>query len=133
MDAREELDVFVDGQIAVEREALRHVADARGGLPRLAKWIGAKDSYRSAVGRQQSTDGAHRGRFAGAVRADDAEHLARVHIERHAIQGDRGVELFTQAFDGDYGRHGLNEPSDPDRLPPACRASARPCCCRRRP
>ena len=43
-------------------------------------------AQRSAVGMQQSADQANRGGLTGAVRADQAEHLAARHLEREAVQ-----------------------------------------------
>ena len=129
MDARKGHDVFVDGQIAVEREALGHVADARGGLTRLVKWIGAK-IMRSAIGREQPQTARMAVVLPGAVRADARTFRPRS-PRTTPRQGGRGAEL--PGFDGDRGRHGLNSLQTQIDFHRHARASGHPCCCRRRP
>ena len=48
VDAAEERDVLIDGEIAIEREALRHVADAALDAFRIAADVDAADHGRAA-------------------------------------------------------------------------------------
>lgn len=81
MDLREERDVLVDREVAVQAEALRQVTDARRDLAVLSDGIDAEDADRSGVGVQQAAQQANRRRLAGAVRTDETEHLAAVDVE----------------------------------------------------
>ncbi len=77
VDLGEERDVLVDAEVAVEREALRQVADP-ARRARAARACGSRPQVvtRAGVGLEQAEHHAQRGRLAGAVRADQAEHLA---------------------------------------------------------
>ena len=85
----------------------------------------AADQRGALVGGVQAEDHPHGGGFPGAVRADEAGHLARGDGERHPVQGQHRPEPLAQAadFDGCFhacqlgngggpGRH-AGEPSSP--------------------
>ena len=76
VDAAEEPDVLIDGQPLVEREALRHVADAPLDAFRIAADVDAADRRRAARRLEQPAQHADRRRLAGAVAAEEAEDLA---------------------------------------------------------
>ena len=83
-----QLEILPDGELAVERECLGHVADALArlhvvGAHRLTEQFG-----RAFRDRQQSGQHFHRCRFAAAVRAEKAEDLAAADLEAHVIDGD---------------------------------------------
>ena len=85
VDPREERDVLVDGQIAVQAEPLRHVADRR------ASPCGGRETDRRQARARVPASGAsspqisrRRRRLARAVRTDDAEHLAAADVEASA-------------------------------------------------
>ena len=80
----EERDVLVDGQIAVQTESLREIADALGQRAMRAHRIEAEHAHLARVGVQQPAHQANRRRLAGAVGADEAEHLAALHVEAQA-------------------------------------------------
>ena len=63
-------------RVAVEAEALRQVADLRGQRAMLLDRIEADDADRAGVGVQQPAQQPDRRGLAGAVRSDQAEHLA---------------------------------------------------------
>jgi hypothetical protein len=85
VDGGEEGDVLVDREIAVEREALGQVADPAAELGASPDGVDAAGAHRPAVRRQQSEDDAQGGRLAGAVRADQAEHLAALDAEADVV------------------------------------------------
>ena len=89
VDLGEEGDVLVDAEVAVEREALREVADLRREPPPLAQRVEAAGAHAPGVGLQQAEDRAQRRRLARAVGADQAEHLAAPHVEGHARRRPR--------------------------------------------
>ena len=76
VDLGEEGDVLVDGQVAVEAEALRQVADLAGDGAMLGDGIAAEHADAPGVGREQPAGQADGGRLARAVGTDQAEHLA---------------------------------------------------------
>ena len=85
---RVKIEVLPDRQFGIERERLRHVADAIArthvaGIERLA------EQQRLAFARRQQAGQHFHGRgLAAAVRADEAEDLAALDGEAHAV--DRG-------------------------------------------
>ena len=86
VDLREERDVLVDAQVAVQREALREVADRAGDVAMLLHRILAEHADRARVDMQQPADRADRRRLAGAVGTNQPEHLAFVDTKRHPAQ-----------------------------------------------
>src|SRR6185436_14763411 len=92
VDAAEEGDVLIDGELLVEREALRHVADA----PLHAFGIGADvdAAHRGGArrGPEQAAEHPDGGGLAGAVAPEKSEHLAGLHVERHVVHGDEVAE-----------------------------------------
>jgi len=70
--------MLVDAHLRVEASFLGHVADTSlGGCVHRRP----APSNLSGVGPLQPEDDAHRSRLAGAVRADEAEHLTRSYVE----------------------------------------------------
>ena len=58
-----------------------------------------------ALGRSWPEDAVEQGRLAAAVGADDAENLALVDLERHAVDGDDAAEALSEIVDGEDGAH----------------------------
>ena len=83
-----QLEILPDGELAVERECLRHVADALARSHVVGgHWL--TEQFGRAFGdRQQSGHHFHRCRLAAAVRAEKAEDLAAADLEAHMIDGD---------------------------------------------
>ena len=93
VDLGEERDVLVDAEIAVQAEALRQVADLGCDRAVLLHRIVAGHADGAAVGMQQAAQQPDARRLAGAVRADEPEHLAAGDLERQVVHGDRGPVL----------------------------------------
>ena len=74
--AAEEPQVLAHAEIAVERELLRHVADARARRRRGMAQVSPGDAQGAVAGRQQAAQHAEGGGLARAVGAQQAEHLA---------------------------------------------------------
>ena len=91
MNLGEERDVLVDAQVAVQTELLRQVADGVGQPAMLADGIHAQHFDPAAVGTQQPADQPDRRRLAGAVRTDEAEHLAAFDRHRQLVDGRHGT------------------------------------------
>jgi hypothetical protein len=104
VDAGKERDVLVHGQPFIEREALRHVADAPLDAFRVAADVDAADDGRSGCRREQSAQHPDRGGLAGAVAAKEAEDLAGTHLERHVVDGKEVAETAGQVLDVDCRR-----------------------------
>src|ERR1700732_277577 len=105
MDGGEEGDVLVDREIAVEREALGQVADPAAEVDASRDGVEAAGAHGAAVRRQQPEDDPQGGRLAGAVRADQAEHLAARHpegdvVDRHevAVAPDQPLDCYHLVF-----------------------------------
>src|SRR6185503_2292945 len=101
IDSAKEADVLIDGEPFVQREALRHVADALLDAFRVAADVDAADGRGAARRRQQAAQHPNRRRLAGAVRAKEAENLALGDVEREVIDGEEVAELARQFADGD--------------------------------
>jgi hypothetical protein len=69
---REVDELVAHAHLRVQPTLLRHVTEARPGLERHRPPV---EAHLAAVGREHAEDDAHRSRLAGAVRADEAEHL----------------------------------------------------------
>ncbi len=81
VNLREERDVLVDAQIAVQTETLREVADLTGHEPVFADRIATHDAHLAGIGTQQSTQQPNRCRLASAVGTDQTKHLAAIDRE----------------------------------------------------
>ena len=85
VEVRMKFEVLLDRKLRVERERLRHVADAIAGT-HVARLQGLAEQQRLAVARrQQPGQHFHRRRLAAAVRAEKAEDLAALDGEVHAV------------------------------------------------
>ena len=93
-----ERDVFIDGQIAIQTEALREIAQiARHGHVRLHRIV-AKHPKGAVVGLQQPAHQPNRRRLARAVRADQAEHFARFDRQAQFAHGNDVAVFFRHAI-----------------------------------
>src|SRR5262249_7384394 len=101
VDAAEEADVLIDREQLVEREALRHVADAPLDAFRIARDVDAADRRGARRRHEQPAEHADRRRLAGAVAAEEAEDFAAVHVERHAVHRDEVADPARQSADAD--------------------------------
>ena len=81
---------------------LRHIADGRISPRRRL----AEDANSTSAGRHQTEDSAHQRGFAGAVRSQHADKLARRYIQVHAVQHDATAEHQADVaeLDGVHGR-----------------------------
>jgi hypothetical protein len=103
-------EVLTPGQLGIERERLRHIADAVArthvaGFQRLA------EQKRLAIGwRQEARQHLHRRRLAGAVGAEKAKEFAALDVEAHAIDRREIAEAARQIARDDDGRP-LDDPA----------------------
>jgi hypothetical protein len=106
VDFREEGDVLVDGEIAVEAEALRQVPDRRREAPMIAHWVETEHVDPPGIGTKQTAKEPDRRRLARAVGADQAEHLAPFDVHRHPVHGRRLPETLADTVEERCGGHG---------------------------
>ena len=98
-----QLEVLPDGQFAIEREGLRHIAHPLAGgdilrVDRLAEQPGF-----TFAGGQQAGEHLHGGGFAAAVGAEEAEDFTAGDAEINVVDGNKVAKAHGQAarFDGD--------------------------------
>ena len=83
----EEREVLVDREVFVQRELLRHVADAALQRLGVARDLVAEHVDLAGGRVQQAAEHADRRRLAGAVRPEEAVDLAPAHREIEAVDG----------------------------------------------
>jgi hypothetical protein len=103
VELRRQHQVLVHREVAVERRHLGQVADAGFRRHRFGQQVHAADADRAARGREIARQHLHRGRFPGAVRPEEAEHLAALQFQREAVDGDMAAEAAGEPARGDRG------------------------------
>ena len=96
--ARHELQVLQDGEVLVEAEALRHVADVALDLLASRADVVAERRAAAAVRRQQPAQHAQRGGLAGAVGAEEAVDLAALDAHGEVAHDHLAVEGLGEAL-----------------------------------
>ena len=99
-----QLEILADGQFAVEREGLRHVADVAPGLHVVRAHRLAEQLAQSAGRRQEADQHFHGRRLAAAVGAEEAKNLAARNAEADVIDRDEVAELPGQSLGLDRRR-----------------------------
>ncbi len=82
-----EIEELARRHFAVARRAFGQIAEYALGRERLVHHIVAADAGAAGSRREEAGDHFHRRRFAGAVRAEEAEHLPGFHLEGDAVDG----------------------------------------------
>src|SRR6516164_7825463 len=75
IDARDEVEILEDGEVLIEAETLRHIADLPADARRLAGDVETETGALAAIRRQQSAEHADGGRLAAAVGPEEAADL----------------------------------------------------------
>ena len=104
-------DVVHHREIRKQRDVLEGAADADLGDPVRRPRQDARAFHQDVAGRRLIEPGEaveQRG-LAGAVRADQAEDLALVHVEGHAVQRDDAAEHDADVANREQGRLSLRE------------------------
>ncbi len=91
---RDEIQVFLDAQIFVERKSLRHVADVFFDLGALCAEIVAEAAAFTAVGLEQTAEHPQEGRLAAAVRAEETVNLAGSHLHGDMVDDGARAKFF---------------------------------------
>ena len=95
--------VLPDGQFAIQREQLRHVADVAAGLDVMRIDRLAEEPGGTLAGRQEPGQHLHHRGLAAAVGAEKAKNLPPADAEADILHGDKVAEAQHQIlrFDGD--------------------------------
>jgi hypothetical protein len=80
---REVDELVTHPHLRIQPTLLRHISKTRAPVEGHRT---TGEQHLAAIGGEHAQDDAHRRRLAGAVRADEAEHLARADGERHTVQ-----------------------------------------------
>ena len=105
VDAGVEADVLGDGEVFVEAEFLRHVADVALDFGGVFADVHAEDGAGALGGRDESAEGFDDGGFAGAVGAEEAEEFSLVDLEGDVADGGEVAEADGEVVGGDDGSH----------------------------
>ena len=96
-------DVVCNGQLIPQSRRFRQEADA-GAEARAARPIHRDpvDADVAARGRNQTAQHAQRRGLPGAVRTEQSEHLSRLHLERHVVDGRAPAEAAYEMGSGEH-------------------------------
>lgn len=97
VNARDEFQIFGDGQIFIERKFLRHVADAFFDFGGLAAEIEAEATAFAAIGFEQAAEHPQKRRLAAAIRAEETVNLAVPHLHGDVVDDGALPEFFRDA------------------------------------
>src|SRR5439155_4615369 len=89
-------EVLAHRELVVERVRLRHDAEPSADLRTVAYRVEVEDAKRARGRRRYAADHAHRRALAGAVRAEEAERLAALHVEVDAVDRGETAELLDE-------------------------------------
>ena len=104
VELRVQLQILSDRQLAIEREGLRHVADAAARL-HVVRAHGLAEQLAGAAGRGKEADQHfHRGGLAAAVRAEEPEDFAAWNLEADVVDRDEVAEPAREPLGFDRGR-----------------------------
>ena len=103
IEASEQPQVFGAGQVLVHRGVLAGQADERPDRVGLADDVVTGDRRVAAVRLEERRKDPHRGRLAGAVRTEQAEHGAARDGEGDAVDGGDGAETFHEIRGSEHG------------------------------
>ena len=90
-DLTEEFQVLLDGQVAVQAEALGQVTEMLTGFLHLCGKLVTCNADRPAGGFKRAEHQADRSGLAGSIRADQADHFSCPHLEVQPVDGRQGV------------------------------------------
>jgi len=101
----DEFEVLGDGQVAVEAEPLRHVADLQSDARGIAQQIHAEARAAAAVWSQQAAKHPDRGGLAAAVATEEAADFALGHLQGQSVDDQPRAEALAQVVhvDGERG------------------------------
>src|SRR4029078_1040118 len=95
--ARHEVEVFLNRQILVQAEALRHVTDLALDQGGLREQVESEAASLARIRCQQSAEHADRGGLAAAVGTEKTEDLPALDADRKVVDHHPAGEALTQA------------------------------------
>jgi len=103
VDLGAEAQILEDGEVGIEREPLRHVADVRADLPRAAPQVEPEHVTAPLVRSEESGEQPERCGLPAAVRTDKTEDLAGPEGECELLDRDSAWVPLSDAVDGNQG------------------------------
>ncbi len=97
-DLAEKIQVFPDGQVAVQAETLRQVAQFLVGFFHLSGEFVAGDADLTAGGLERADHQADGRRLSGSIRPDQADHFACPHLQVQPVHGAQSAKRLDQVF-----------------------------------
>ena len=97
------IEVLPDREFRIQRERLRHVADAIARIHVVGVERFSEQERLAGAGRQQPRQHLHGRRLAAAVRAKEAEDLAALDREAHPVDGGEITETAGEIAGGNDG------------------------------
>ncbi len=107
VDPAVEGEIFADGQIGVQTEILRHVADVFSDRFRIFTNVNTQNRGVPAGERQQAREHFDDGGFSAAVGAEKAEDFAFFNAEADVVDGGEVAETTHKILRGDGGFGGI--------------------------
>src|SRR5216683_1171912 len=105
VDTGVEAEVLGDGEVFIEAEFLRHVADVALDVGGVFADVHAEDGAGAFSGCDESAEGFDDGGFAGAVGAEEAEEFSFVDVEGDVVDCGEVTEADGEAVGGDNRSH----------------------------
>jgi hypothetical protein len=102
LQLRAEREVFADAHLRIERDRFGHVADLRACLEARVADVVAGDDDLAARRAEEAGEDAQRSALARAVRPEEADDLAFVHLEREVVDCDLRSVALDQVLDRDH-------------------------------
>ena len=102
VQASAEAQVFLDTELAVERWILGQVTDLRACDFGMLVEVAPAESHAARTRREQARDHAQRGRLAGAVDAEQAEHFAAIEAEVDLLDDGAAGQAARYAVEGKH-------------------------------
>ncbi|VTM08014.1 Uncharacterised protein [Pseudomonas aeruginosa] len=102
-DLGDEIEEPLHGHFRIAGRTFRKIADEALRLQRAATDVEAEDARRAGAGREEAGKHLHGGGLAGAVRAEEAQHLSGRHPEGQVIHHRPRAEAFAEVRCFDHG------------------------------
>ena len=112
VDARRQTQVLHDGQVLEQLRLVRHERDPPLRLDRIANDVVPVDRDCAASRRLDADDAAKRGRLAGAVGSDQADHLSRPDVTGEVVNGLEGAVGLREVDDVDHTMPAIGSAND---------------------
>ncbi len=103
VDAAVEVHVLLDGEVGIERELLRHVADRLPDLFGILLHVSTQYRGGPLRERQEPTERTDQRRLAGPIGPEQAEHFPRHHVQADLIHSRERAEADGNAADFNDG------------------------------